>query len=214
METFSALTGLRWIPLTKGQWRGALMFSMICARINAWVNNSEAGDLRQNHAHYDVTVMLRLPNALNGLSIRLYPGHHFDRYKNWLTYSLLSFSSQNSTGNKTGHFKNVAEGLKCCISHSNMASQPKHVRTDPHLRVLIVDFNIFVDVRQSITADVISILQKILENQTALLQSPFQSNHVNELVLFQVAFVINTEYCVRFAFPLLLGRANSLFAHK
>ena len=28
----------------KGQWRGALMFSLICARINAWVNNSEAGD--------------------------------------------------------------------------------------------------------------------------------------------------------------------------
>ena len=40
----------------KGQWRGALMFPLICARINAWVNNSEAGDLRRNHAHYDVTV--------------------------------------------------------------------------------------------------------------------------------------------------------------
>ena len=41
----------------KGQWRGALMFSLICARINAWVNNSEAGGLRRNHSHYDVTVM-------------------------------------------------------------------------------------------------------------------------------------------------------------
>ena len=29
-----------------GQWCGALMFSLICARINAWVNNREAGDLR------------------------------------------------------------------------------------------------------------------------------------------------------------------------
>ena len=27
----------------KGQWRGALMFSLICARINGWVNNREAG---------------------------------------------------------------------------------------------------------------------------------------------------------------------------
>ena len=141
METFSAFTGLRRIPLTKGQWRGALMFSLICARINAWENNSEA--------HYDVTVMLRLPKALNGLSIRLYPGDHFDRCNNWLTYSLLSFPSQNSTGNKTGHFKNVAKGLKCYISHSNMDSQSKHVRTDPHPRVLIFDFNIFVHVRQS-----------------------------------------------------------------
>ena len=29
----------------KGQWRGTLMFSLICAWINAWVNNREAGDL-------------------------------------------------------------------------------------------------------------------------------------------------------------------------
>ena len=41
----------------KGQWRGALMFSLICAWINGWVNNREAGDLRRHHAHYDVTVM-------------------------------------------------------------------------------------------------------------------------------------------------------------
>ena len=41
----------------KGQWRGALMFSLIC--INGWVNNGEAGDLRRYRAHYDVTVILR-----------------------------------------------------------------------------------------------------------------------------------------------------------
>ena len=41
----------------KGQWRGALMFSSICAWINVWVNNGEAGDLRRHRAHYDVTVM-------------------------------------------------------------------------------------------------------------------------------------------------------------
>ena len=41
----------------KGQWRGALMFSLICTRINGWVNNGETGDLRRHHAHYDVTVM-------------------------------------------------------------------------------------------------------------------------------------------------------------
>ena len=35
----------------KGQWRGALMFSLIYARINDWVNNGEAGDLRRNRAH-------------------------------------------------------------------------------------------------------------------------------------------------------------------
>ena len=41
----------------KGQWRGVLKFSLICAWINGWVNNYEAGDLRCHRAHYDVTVM-------------------------------------------------------------------------------------------------------------------------------------------------------------
>ena len=41
----------------KGQWSGALMFSLICVLINNWVNNRGAGDLRHFHAHYDATVM-------------------------------------------------------------------------------------------------------------------------------------------------------------
>ena len=41
----------------KGQWRGALMFSLIYPWINDWVNNREAGDLRRQHGHYDVIVM-------------------------------------------------------------------------------------------------------------------------------------------------------------
>ena len=41
----------------KGQWRKALMFSLICARIYGWVNNGEAGDLRRHRGHYDVTVI-------------------------------------------------------------------------------------------------------------------------------------------------------------
>ena len=44
----------------KGQWRGALMFSLICVWINDWVNNREAGDLRRYRAHYDVIVMSSL----------------------------------------------------------------------------------------------------------------------------------------------------------
>ena len=41
----------------KTWWRGALMFSLICARINGWVNNGEAGNSRRHRAHYDVMVM-------------------------------------------------------------------------------------------------------------------------------------------------------------
>ena len=41
----------------KGQWHGALMFSLICAWTNGWVNNRDAGDLRRHRAHFDVIVM-------------------------------------------------------------------------------------------------------------------------------------------------------------
>ena len=49
----------------KGQWCGALMFSVICVWINDWVNNREAGDLRRYRAHYDVTLM-RKPLVMKG----------------------------------------------------------------------------------------------------------------------------------------------------
>ena len=41
----------------KGQWHGALMFSLNCVWINSWVNNCEAGDLRLYRAQFDVIVM-------------------------------------------------------------------------------------------------------------------------------------------------------------
>ena len=46
----------------KGQWRGALMFSLIYTWIKGWVNKLGAGDLRRQRVHYDVSVMcLYLP---------------------------------------------------------------------------------------------------------------------------------------------------------
>ena len=47
----------------KGQWRGALMFSLICVWLNGWVSNRVAGDLRRYRAHYDVTVMGKFHSA-------------------------------------------------------------------------------------------------------------------------------------------------------
>ena len=44
----------------KGQWCGALMFSLICVWINGWVNNREAGHLRRHRSHYDVIVIMSL----------------------------------------------------------------------------------------------------------------------------------------------------------
>ena len=43
--------------LHKMQWRGALMFSLICAWINGLANNRDGGHLGRQRAHYDVTVM-------------------------------------------------------------------------------------------------------------------------------------------------------------
>ena len=41
----------------KGQWRGALMCSLICPWINDWASNEETGDLRHHPTDYDITVM-------------------------------------------------------------------------------------------------------------------------------------------------------------
>ena len=70
MDTFSALLALcagnspvtgefpAQRPVTRD-----LMFSLICAWIEGWVNNREAGDLRRHRAHYDVTVMTSLVSS-------------------------------------------------------------------------------------------------------------------------------------------------------
>ena len=65
METFSRnwpfVRGIHRSPVNsphKGQWRGALIYSLICVWIKGWENNREAGDLRRYRAHYDVIVIL------------------------------------------------------------------------------------------------------------------------------------------------------------
>ena len=66
----------------KGQWRGTFMFSLICARINGWVNNGKAGDLRRYRAHYDAIVM----RCERNLDIE-------SSYSRWEHNSLLLFVS-------------------------------------------------------------------------------------------------------------------------
>ena len=51
----------------KGQWRRALMFSLIWVWINDWVNNREAGDLRCYRADYDVIVMITVSTYIPAL---------------------------------------------------------------------------------------------------------------------------------------------------
>ena len=77
METFSALlaicAGNSPSPANsphKGQWRGALMLTLNCARIYGRVSNRDAGYLRPHCAHHDVIVMISemYTGACNGLS--------------------------------------------------------------------------------------------------------------------------------------------------
>ena len=52
---------IHWSPVNsphKGQWRGALMFSVICAWTHGWANHRDTGDFRRHGAHYDVTLMI------------------------------------------------------------------------------------------------------------------------------------------------------------
>ena len=41
----------------KGQWRGALVFALICPWTNGWPNHRDVGDLRRHRTHYYVIVM-------------------------------------------------------------------------------------------------------------------------------------------------------------
>ena len=59
----------------KGQWRGALMFSLICTRINGWINSCEAGGLRRHRAHYDVIVMIAPRHTRTCVGNMLSPFH-------------------------------------------------------------------------------------------------------------------------------------------
>ena len=48
----------QWIPCTKAS--DTVMFYLICTWRNGCVNNREAGDLKCQHVHYDVTIMLTI----------------------------------------------------------------------------------------------------------------------------------------------------------
>ena len=95
METFSALLVLcaRNSPVT-GEFppqrpvtRSFDVF-FICAWINGWVNNREAGDLRRHRAHYDVNVMSQWWKATD-IHVRS-RGFHIAWDLTWNSYAFLA----------------------------------------------------------------------------------------------------------------------------
>ena len=51
----------------KGQWRGALIFSLICVWISRWESNREAGDLRHHRTNCYVIVMMEANKSHDAL---------------------------------------------------------------------------------------------------------------------------------------------------
>ena len=83
-------TGHRWIPHTKASDAKLWCFFMICAWINGWVNNREAGDLRRHRAHNDVIVMYGLHRMFPNVA-RIMKDHVFHKQK-----AAISFSKANA----------------------------------------------------------------------------------------------------------------------
>ena len=98
LETFFVLPALvraiHWSLMGsshKGQWLGALMFSLICAWTNGWANNRDAADLRCHHAHYDVTVMCNVTWMFKSFtSLKNYTWLHHVNHVNHKTVSCSS----------------------------------------------------------------------------------------------------------------------------
>ena len=95
METFSAycpfVRGIHQTPVNsphKGQWRGALMLSLIGAQINGWANNGDAGDLRPSSSlwrHCNEYFSIYCPNDFEYLLI--------DRCKRFTLQGLYSIKT-------------------------------------------------------------------------------------------------------------------------
>ena len=128
METFSALlaicAGNSPVPVNsphKGQWRGALMFSLICVWINGWENSREAGDWRRHRGHYDVNVMETecisgpgLPSIRYGFGVYSAPSHYLRDW--WFIVNWLNGNNVQSNLNKNKNIlidENEFENVVC-----------------------------------------------------------------------------------------------------
>ena len=86
----------------KGQWCGALVFSLICIGMNAWVNNRVADDLKRHRAHYDVTV--------SPISRKVEAADYFYQGRQWPVYPirsepwLLTMWRRKDLGNQQLHY--------------------------------------------------------------------------------------------------------------
>ena len=131
----------------KGQWRGALMLSLMYAKLNVWVNTREAGDLRRYRIHYDVIVMhtplstrRNMPRAL-GLFV------DFDMSARYLAVR-CSMSCGGSLNKMISHFAHSA-WLVGNLSWYRLESCPEN------LHWLIIFNFVYSDIREYLTVHVL-----------------------------------------------------------
>ena len=97
-------TGDRWIP-HKGQWRGALMFSLIFAWINGWVNNRVGGDLTRHIHHYNVIVMIFCDVYAYNNNL------HWHRAVGMVSFQITTYSTDCSTDCRSNIKGNIKESF-------------------------------------------------------------------------------------------------------
>ena len=124
------LPGIRRPPVNsphKGQWRGALMFSLICAWTNGWVNIRDAGDLRRHRPHYEVTVMPSTGMAVYGAHFGAGSGKIWlDEVKCSSTEERLEHCRHAGWGNEDCSHQQDA-GVRCSWAHIVIEIKPNRL---------------------------------------------------------------------------------------
>ena len=171
METFSKLlANVREIHRSlvnsphKGQWRGALMFSLICTWRNGCAINRDASDLKHHRAHYNVTIMfirvynqdVRLSSCCLGLCqcmhkalSSLFPTSVGEIRKD--TLPTLQICDKNQSVHHKSN-KNWHTGLKLNIkalkaiqqAHRNTICQPNMVKFDINRIRIYIALSVFL----------------------------------------------------------------------
>ena len=158
METFSALlsicVGIHRSSVNfpyKGQWRGALMISLICAWVNGWVNNGKAGDLRRHRSHYDATVMYSDKTQPDTMENTPWAQH---QHNPSIRYCWPCYYHHGIRGSALGWFDNHLIHKYQYLYNNNTSSDMKHITCgvpqesilDPVLFLLYI----FGDIRNQI----------------------------------------------------------------
>ena len=140
LRYWSFVRGIHRSPVNsphKGQWRRALMFSLIFVWTNGWADHRDAGDLRRHRAHYNVIVMhiitLKSHDRKSPANGREKPNisrlRDFVRFNNKevcrLVYRCRGFISVNIMLMMTSSNGNISALLAICVGKSPVNSPHK-----------------------------------------------------------------------------------------